>query len=342
MEQTLGKRILQNRKRLGLTQDQLAERLGVTAQAISKWENDQSCPDITMLPRLAEIFGISTDELLGVAPSVHSGELVAESGSSLCQTPGVEAKAGGWEMHWDGGSRANIALAIWLLLSGAVLLASNLMGWSGDLWGILWPSWLVVYGAFGFSTWKFSFLRMLSLLAGLYFLLNNLRPDLFTLPGTFYLPILLIILGVGLILDAQRTKRKPSFHFKLKGNPDVKSSPAASLTQTEDSFTYTGSFFDDKETVYLPLLNSGNVEVSFGNLNLDLTGCEAFGEDCRLDIACSFGEVNLLLPCTCRVKADSDTAFGNLEISGECAPDAPYTIALNCGICFGNVTVRYI
>ena len=65
MEETLGKRISANRKRLGLTQDRLAELLGVTAQAVSKWENDQSCPDIGTLPRLAEIFGISTDELLG-------------------------------------------------------------------------------------------------------------------------------------------------------------------------------------------------------------------------------------------------------------------------------------
>ena len=66
MEQTMGKRIAANRKRLGLTQDQMAEKLGVTAQAVSKWENDQSCPDIAMIPRLAELFGVSTDELLGV------------------------------------------------------------------------------------------------------------------------------------------------------------------------------------------------------------------------------------------------------------------------------------
>ena len=74
MEQTIGRRIAENRKRLGMTQDQLAEKLGVTAQAVSKWENDQSCPDITMLPRLAEIFGISTDALLGrdTAQPVHT------------------------------------------------------------------------------------------------------------------------------------------------------------------------------------------------------------------------------------------------------------------------------
>lgn len=59
MEETLGKRIVFHRKRLGLTQDALAELMGVTAQAVSKWENDQSCPDIGALPKLAEIFGIS-------------------------------------------------------------------------------------------------------------------------------------------------------------------------------------------------------------------------------------------------------------------------------------------
>ena len=63
---TFGKRIVAQRKRLGLTQDRLAELLGITAQAVSKWENDQSCPDITMLPKLAEVFGISTDDLLGL------------------------------------------------------------------------------------------------------------------------------------------------------------------------------------------------------------------------------------------------------------------------------------
>ena len=58
MEQTLGKRIMENRKRLGWTQDRLAEQMGVSAQAVSKWENDQSCPDISLLPKLAELFGL--------------------------------------------------------------------------------------------------------------------------------------------------------------------------------------------------------------------------------------------------------------------------------------------
>lgn len=61
---TLGERIAQLRKEKGLKQDELAEMLGITPQAVSKWENDQTCPDISLLPKLAEILGVMVDELL--------------------------------------------------------------------------------------------------------------------------------------------------------------------------------------------------------------------------------------------------------------------------------------
>lgn len=64
MNETIGNRISKHRKEKGLTQEELAEKLGVSSQAVSKWENDQSCPDISLLPILCSIFGISTDELL--------------------------------------------------------------------------------------------------------------------------------------------------------------------------------------------------------------------------------------------------------------------------------------
>ena len=62
--ETLGKRISENRKAKNIKQDELAEMLLVSPQAVSKWENDISCPDISLLPKLAEILGISVDELL--------------------------------------------------------------------------------------------------------------------------------------------------------------------------------------------------------------------------------------------------------------------------------------
>lgn len=59
----LGKKIRQLRFKAGLTQEQLAEKLGIGAQAVSKWENAVAMPDITTLPLLAEVFGVSIDDL---------------------------------------------------------------------------------------------------------------------------------------------------------------------------------------------------------------------------------------------------------------------------------------
>ena len=59
----LGKKIKQLRFKAGLTQEQLAEKLGIGAQSVSKWENAVAMPDITALPLLAEIFGVSIDDL---------------------------------------------------------------------------------------------------------------------------------------------------------------------------------------------------------------------------------------------------------------------------------------
>ena len=59
----LGNKIKQLRFRAGLTQEQLAEKLGLSAQAVSKWETGAAMPDITLLPLIAEEFGVSIDEL---------------------------------------------------------------------------------------------------------------------------------------------------------------------------------------------------------------------------------------------------------------------------------------
>lgn len=61
---TLGQKISELRKKQKMTQDELAEKMNVSAQAVSKWENDLSIPDITVLIELSEFFGVSLDSLL--------------------------------------------------------------------------------------------------------------------------------------------------------------------------------------------------------------------------------------------------------------------------------------
>ena len=65
MNETFGQRFARLRKEKKLTQEDIALKVHVSAQAVSKWENDISLPDITLLIELSEILGVTVDELLG-------------------------------------------------------------------------------------------------------------------------------------------------------------------------------------------------------------------------------------------------------------------------------------
>ena len=65
MKETFGQRFSRLRKQRGFTQEELAEKFGISGQAVSKWENDASMPDISILPELSDVLGVSLNELLG-------------------------------------------------------------------------------------------------------------------------------------------------------------------------------------------------------------------------------------------------------------------------------------
>mgnify|MGYP001767877498 FL=1 len=65
MKETFGQRFSRLRKAKGLRQEDIAEKINISPQAVSKWENDISLPDITILSELSDLLGVSLDELLG-------------------------------------------------------------------------------------------------------------------------------------------------------------------------------------------------------------------------------------------------------------------------------------
>mgnify|MGYP000871135525 CR=1 FL=1 len=73
-KKTLGMMIASLRKESGMTQLELAEKMCVTDKAVSKWERDLSCPDVDTIPKLAEIFGISMDELMQIKDNSQNAE----------------------------------------------------------------------------------------------------------------------------------------------------------------------------------------------------------------------------------------------------------------------------
>ena len=66
--ESIGRKIAFYRQAKGLTQEELSEKLGVSPQAVSKWETDAACPDIQLLVPLAKILEVTTDELLSAEP----------------------------------------------------------------------------------------------------------------------------------------------------------------------------------------------------------------------------------------------------------------------------------
>lgn len=73
-KKTLGMMIASLRKENGMTQLELAEKMCVTDKAVSKWERDLSCPDVDTIPKLAEVFGISMDELMQIKDNSQNAE----------------------------------------------------------------------------------------------------------------------------------------------------------------------------------------------------------------------------------------------------------------------------
>ena len=72
-EKSFGNMIAALRKAKGWTQLELAEKMGITDKAVSKWERDLSYPDIGSLPRLAEILGVSVEELMNLRKEPEAG-----------------------------------------------------------------------------------------------------------------------------------------------------------------------------------------------------------------------------------------------------------------------------
>lgn len=86
----IGQQIAFLRKQEQITQEELAQALGVTNQAVSKWESGACCPDITLLPQIAAYFKVSVDELLGYRPADSLNDVSLKIKGLFQSTPAEE------------------------------------------------------------------------------------------------------------------------------------------------------------------------------------------------------------------------------------------------------------
>lgn len=81
---SIGKNIAKYRKALNFTQEELGDRLGVTNQAVSKWESEVSMPDIMLLPQIADVLGVSLEDIYGITKTLKTASVNADEFPIFC------------------------------------------------------------------------------------------------------------------------------------------------------------------------------------------------------------------------------------------------------------------
>lgn len=332
--QTLGKRIMQNRKRLHMTQEQLAERVGVSPQAVSKWENDISCPDISILPELASIFGISVDELLGADSEKTKKVYEAE----IDDTPHDHRVHTEFEFS---GRRNGIWFAVYVLCIGGLILLTNLARLDVSWWSIVWMTALLIVGLSG-VTHRFSFFSLGLTLAGAYLLLSEFSVLRLNLGWGVVVPVFLLLWGVSLLADALRKKHRVYVdgHTRPSGTAREKKLEYACSDGWLDCDL---SFGSHRVAVVEPLLRGGRIDSSFGNFTVDFSGCGALAENCHISVDNSFGSLVLLVPDRFAANVNrTDFTAASVNIKGQPASQTEGTITFDSDLSFGTMEIRYV
>lgn len=172
-------RLLEYRKKAGFSQEELAEKIGVSRQAVSKWERSEASPDTDNLVMLAELYGVSLDEMLGLKPakSEESEETLPEKDEvhvsfkdgihvnskdgdkvNISFKEGIHVVSKGDEkVHILGDEKYFVdekgvkheikpAYYFWLYLPFPIIIIALFLGWGfSGLWGGWNTSWLLFY-----------------------------------------------------------------------------------------------------------------------------------------------------------------------------------------------------
>ncbi|MCL2695497.1 MAG: helix-turn-helix domain-containing protein [Clostridiales bacterium] len=321
---TMGKRIAALRKIKGFTQEQLAEKVGVSAQAVSKWENDISSPDISAIPLLAATLGVSTDELLGTKP--------VEPRVVVVDPEGKTKQEGEFVVNVSKGKLDAVVNGL-LIIAFAVLYMIGMDTFLKDVsfWNLLWPVAIILCGV----SWTLHWISPLSVavigLGGFFFARNAGWVAGFE--WNYVWPILLVLVGLSIITGILFK----SYRFRWNKNKNCRST----FTDAEGYVRADSSFSGEKRQMVSEVFRGGDIDVSFGSMELDLTGCKSFAEDCVLKVDVSFGNLELFLPRSVQLVRGVDNSFAACNVHGAPDADATAKLYLKGDVSFGSIEVRY-
>ncbi len=342
-KQTMGRRIAALRRKKKMTQEQLAGKLGVTPQAVSKWENDLSCPDISILPQLAVELDISVDTLLG--NEAELGSKSEESKERVISITEDEKKEGiKMSIRLNKTDKWNAVLMGVLLIGAGTLFLLKEMGIiflnpELSFWGIIWPLLLLGLGICLMRE-NFNALTLGISLFALYEFLYNLGvlPVAWGITLNMIWPAALILIGLTGLQKAFFPK-KASCKAEQEWKQHVSGKEQSDCIYEDGILNVTCRFTDMDYTPEGPFTGA-HTQVNFGDCQLDLTQCESFAESSVLDASVSFGELLVIVPRFVQVKRGASSSFGECEVPSP-QPGTTSVLEIRGSVSFGNITVRY-
>ena len=333
MEQneTLGKRIAALRKAHGWTQEQLAEKIGISAQAVSKWENDLSCPDVMTLPLLAKLFGVSVDGLLGITPAEPQVVIVNQDKKE------EKGKNGKFTWEWELSSFSGVTGCVTAILIGLTLLVRELKPalFPADtgVWSLVWPL-ILLWPGLSMLCKKRPFpvaAGVLLVVYGVYEFTYTLlgRPEGWPVIGWYAILLALAVLYLFFTMFRKSGTKKGG----------ASKSPTLESSETDTEFTLSASFGGNTVVCTAPELNHAHIETSFGDYTVDMTGAH-LKENALIEAEVSFGNLTLLCPADMVMNEDRDASFGSVSMHGT-APSSGVKVLMKSSVSFGNIDIRY-
>ena len=323
---TMGKRIAQLRKNKSFTQEQLAEKVGVSAQAVSKWENDISSPDISVIPLLAATLGVSTDELLGTKP-IEPRVVVVESESR-------RKSENEFVIDLHRGKLDALIIGVLLIVFGVLYVLSRagalpIFG-NVSFFALLWPLAIVICGI----SWSIHSISPISLgvvALGAYFFAFNANWINEPLSWSIVWPIILILIGLSIVTGFLFKPWRIRWHKNVSAH-----------YSDEDGFVNADvTFSGEKRKVACEEFRGGDIDVSFGSMTLDLLACKRFAEECVLQADVSFASLEILIPRHVMVIRSVDNSFAACNIHGSPDPVTTSKLYVKGDVSFGSIEVKY-
>ena len=326
-QNTLGGRIKFHRTRLHMTQEQLAQKLGVSPQAVSKWEHDQSCPDILVLPDLAQLFGITVDELLGK--------------EKPCQAEVVEEKRQNHVVWSFSSRRGNIMIALYVLVVAGLILMNNLYHFDVSWWTVVWTVACVFFGLSNFGG-DASLGRITAGFLGLYVLLTEYGIFTWSFRWSIAIPVMLLIWGLSLLIDSLRGIKKPLVTVSTTKNIE-KDKEKREFSCKDGNLHCALAFGSYRTAVNADILRGGEIESAFGQFTIDFSGCKAASPDCTIEVEHCFGSLKLLFPKHLAVEVIEDnSAASRAHIEGAPNEVTNGTVRLSLDKAFSVLNICYV